>query len=319
MKRKNNFIWIVILLVVVAMGIYYVGRKHNNTKQKYDKNYINSELNKSKIENNDKNKKEKINIVDYSDCFEGISGGAIFYNTKNKEYNIYNKELIETRRSPCSTFKIVSTLIGLEKGVINSKESVMGYDGTNYPNKNWNKNLSLEEAFKESCVWYYKKLINKVDAKSVQNILDDLKYGNCDISEWEGDLKNGKGHLKNGKGHLNGFWLESSLQISPKEQVQTMAKIFEGDTNFKKEHINILKDIMKIDVNDKNINVYGKTGTGFDEKNKRVDAWFVGMLEREGDTYYFAIKSDDSNKEITGPKVKEIAINIIKKYYSVRE
>ncbi|HBF4995378.1 TPA: CDD family class D beta-lactamase [Clostridioides difficile] len=311
MKRKNNFIWIVILLVVVAMGVYYVGRKHNNTKQKHDKNHINSELNKSKIENNDKNKKEKINMVDYSDCFEGISGGAIFYNTKNKEYNIYNKELIETRRSPCSTFKIVSTLIGLEKGVINSKESVMGYDGTEYPNKNWNKNLSLEEAFKESCVWYYKKLIDKVDAKSVQNILDDLKYGNCDISEWEGDLKNGKGHL-------NGFWLESSLQISPKEQVQTMAKIFEGDTNFKKEHINILRDIMKIDVNDKNINVYGKTGTGFDEKNKRVDAWFVGMLEREDDTYYFAIKSDDSNKEITGPKVKEIAINIIKKYYSVR-
>ncbi|HBG3606520.1 TPA: CDD family class D beta-lactamase [Clostridioides difficile] len=317
MKRKKNFIWIAILLVGVVMVMYYVGKKHNDINQKTDKNYIKSELNKSelnksKIENNNKNKKEKINMVDYSDCFEGISGVAIFYNTKNKEYNIYNKELIETRRSPCSTFKIVSTLIGLEKGVINSKESVMGYDGTEYPNKNWNKNLSLEEAFKESCVWYYKKLIDKVDAKSVQNILDDLKYGNCDISEWEGDLKNGKGHL-------NGFWLESSLQISPKEQVQTMAKIFEGDTNFKKEHINILRDIMKIDVNDKNINVYGKTGTGFDEKNKCVDAWFVGMLEREGDTYYFAIKSDDSNKEITGPKVKEIAINIIKKYYSVRE
>ncbi|HGM1457336.1 TPA: CDD family class D beta-lactamase [Clostridioides difficile] len=317
MKRKKNFIWIAILLVGVVMVMYYVGKKHNDINQKTDKNYIKSELNKSelnksKIENNNKNKKEKINMVDYSDCFEGISGGAIFYNTKYKEYNIYNKELIETRRSPCSTFKIVSTLIGLEKGVINSKESVMGYDGTEYPNKNWNKNLSLEEAFKESCVWYYKKLINKVDAKYVQNILDDLKYGNCDISEWEGDLKNGKGHL-------NGFWLESSLQISPKEQVQTMAKIFEGDTNFKKEHINILRDIMKIDVNDKNINVYGKTGTGFDEKNKCVDAWFVGMLEREGDTYYFAIKSDDSNKEITGPKVKEIAINIIKKYYSVRE
>ncbi|HBG0880698.1 TPA: CDD family class D beta-lactamase [Clostridioides difficile] len=312
MKRKKNFIWIAILLVGVVMVMYYAVKKHNDINQKTDKNYIKSELNKSKIKNNDKNKKESVNIVDYSDCFEGISGGAIFCNTKNKEYNIYNKELIETRRSPCSTFKIVSTLIGLEKGVINSKESVMGYDGTDYPNKNWNKNLSLEEAFKESCVWYYKKLINKVDAKSVQNILDDLKYGNCDISEWEGDLKNGKGHL-------NGFWLESSLQISPKEQVQTMAKIFEGDTNFKKEHINILRDIMKIDVNDKNINVYGKTGTGFDEKNKREDAWFVGMLEREGDTYYFAIKSDDSNKEITGPKVKEIAINIIKKYYSVRE
>ncbi|HBF3756519.1 TPA: penicillin binding protein transpeptidase domain-containing protein, partial [Clostridioides difficile] len=195
MKRKKNFIWIAILLVGVVMVMYYAVKKHNDINQKTDKNYIKSELNKSKIKNNDKNKKESVNIVDYSDCFEGISGGAIFCNTKNKEYNIYNKELIETRRSPCSTFKIVSTLIGLEKGVINSKESVMGYDGTDYPNKNWNKNLSLEEAFKESCVWYYKKLINKVDAKSVQNILDDLKYGNCDISEWEGDLKNGKGHL----------------------------------------------------------------------------------------------------------------------------
>ncbi|CDT53737.1 hypothetical protein BN1095_550049 [Clostridioides difficile] len=54
MKRKNNFIWIVILLVVVAMGVYYVGRKHNNTKQKHDKNHINSELNKSKVENKKK-------------------------------------------------------------------------------------------------------------------------------------------------------------------------------------------------------------------------------------------------------------------------
>lgn len=309
MKRKKNFIWIAILLVGIVMVMYYVGKKHNDINQKTDKNYTKSELNKSEIKNNDNNKKERVNIVNYSDSFEGISGGAIFYSSKNQEYNIYNKDLIETRASPCSTFKIISTLIGLEKGVITSKESVMGYDGTNYPNKNWNKNLTLEEAFKESCVWYYKKLINKVDSKSVQSILDDLKYGNCDISEWEGDLKNGKGHL-------NGFWLESSLQISPKEQVQTMAKIFEGDTSFKKEHINILKDIMKIDVNDKNINVYGKTGTGFDGKNKRVDAWFVGMLESKGDTYYFAIKSDDSNKEITGPKIKEIAINIIKKYYS---
>ncbi|EQJ04180.1 penicillin-binding transpeptidase domain-containing protein [Clostridioides difficile] len=273
MKRKKNFIWIAILLVGVVMVMYYVGKKHNDINQKTDKNYIKSELNKSelnksKIENNNKNKKEKINMVDYSDCFEGISGGAIFYNTKNKEYNIYNKELIETRRSPCSTFKIVSTLIGLEKGVINSKESVMGYDGTEYPNKNWNKNLSLEEAFKESCVWYYKKLIDKVDAKSVQNILDDLKYGNCDISEWEGDLKNGKGHL-------NGFWLESSLQISPKEQVQTMAKIFEGDTNFKKEHINILRDIMKIDVNDKNINVMEKLEQ---DLMKKINVWMHGLL-----------------------------------------
>lgn len=106
-------------------------------------------------------------MVDYSDCFEGISGGVIFYNIKNKEYNIYNKELIEIRRLLCFIFKIVLILIGLEKGVINLKELVMGYDGIEYLNKNWNKNFSLEEVFKEFCVWYYKKLIDKVDVKFV--------------------------------------------------------------------------------------------------------------------------------------------------------
>ncbi len=40
--------------------------------------------------------------------------------------------------------------------------------------------------------------------------------------------------FKKWKGTFKWILLESSLQISPKEQVQTMAKIFEGDTNFKK-------------------------------------------------------------------------------------
>ncbi len=120
-EKKKNFIWTTILLVGIVMVMYYAGKKHNDINQKTDKNYIKSDLNKSEI-NNDNNKKERVNIVNYSDCFEGISGGAIFYNSRNQEYNIYNKDLIETRASPCSTFKIISTLIGLEKGVITSKK-----------------------------------------------------------------------------------------------------------------------------------------------------------------------------------------------------
>lgn len=57
-EKKKNFIWIAILLVGVVMVMYYVGKKHNDINQKTDKNYIKSELNKSKIENNDKNKKK---------------------------------------------------------------------------------------------------------------------------------------------------------------------------------------------------------------------------------------------------------------------
>lgn len=60
MKRKKNFIWIAILLVGVVMVMYYAVKKHNDINQKTDKNYIKSELNKSKIKNNDKNKKKAL-------------------------------------------------------------------------------------------------------------------------------------------------------------------------------------------------------------------------------------------------------------------
>ncbi|UDN62379.1 penicillin-binding transpeptidase domain-containing protein [Clostridioides sp. ES-W-0016-02] len=309
MKRKTSFILIIILLIIAFIAKHSMESNQKSKEQNIKSNNTNFKSNELDSKDSTQQKKDKVNVVDYSDCFKDISGGAVFYSSKNKEYNIYNKELIETRASPCSTFKIISTLIGLEKGIVNSKESVMGYNGTIYEIEDWNRNLNLEEAFKVSCVWYHRKLMNQVDAKFVQNTLDNLKYGNCDISEWEGNLKNGSKDL-------NGFWLESSLKISPKEQTQVLTKIFEGDTSFKKENINLLKDIMKIDTNDKKINVYGKTGTGFDEKKQCVDAWFVGMVENEDDTYYFAIKSDDSNKKIGGPKVKEIAIDIINNYYS---
>jgi bla regulator protein BlaR1 len=60
-----------------------------------------------------------------------------------------------------------------------------------------------------------------------------LDYGNCDISEWDGS---GMNSLLT----LNGFWLDSSLEILPKEQVDIIAKIFEGKTDFSKKNIKIL-------------------------------------------------------------------------------
>ena len=47
----------------------------------------------------------------------------------------------------------------------------------------------------------------------MQKELDKLQYGNCDISDWEGRL-----NTNNSNRALTGFWIESSLMISPKEQ-----------------------------------------------------------------------------------------------------
>ena len=62
----------------------------------------------------------------------------------------------------------------------------MEYNGTQYPIDEWNSDLRLQEAFQTSCIWYFRKVIDKVGKDEVQKELDTLVYGNCDISEWEG-------------------------------------------------------------------------------------------------------------------------------------
>ncbi|MFT4146538.1 MAG: penicillin-binding transpeptidase domain-containing protein [Mobilitalea sp.] len=242
-------------------------------------------------------------IRDYEECFDGFNGCAVIYNINENEYNFYNKEMCEIQTTPCSTFKIISTLMGLKNDVIDSVNSKMGYSGSNYPVTEWNSDVTLKEAFQYSCIWYYRKVIDKVGKESVQEQLDDLSYGNCDISSWEGSNSNSLPDL-------NGFWLESSLKISPTEQVKVLTLIFEGMTNYSAEDIKILKQIMKAD-NNEGIELYGKTGAGI-HKN----SWYVGFFIVNNNTHYFAVHLDDAAKSrVTGADAKQITLNIINKFF----
>lgn len=53
-----------------------------------------------------------------------------------------------------------------------------------------------------------------------------MDYGNCDVSKWEGEPINVQQEL-------NGFWLGSSLEITPMEMVNIVANIFQGKRNTK--------------------------------------------------------------------------------------
>lgn len=256
-----------------------------------------------------------IEEADYSDCFDGIKGCAVFWNSTDKLYCMYDKASCEERSSPCSSFKIISTLMGLESGIITSVDSTMNYDGTVYPNEEWNGNLNLKDAFQKSCIWYFRKVLDRLGKADVKKYLSHLEYGNQDISEWNGSGINQLAGKKSAKA-LNGFWLESSLQISPREQAEVLGKIFDGKSEFSQKNINILKKIMMVQKN-KEVTIFGKTGTGKNLSTGNSDnAWFVGMFETRYQRNYFAVRlKDESRKDINGPKAKEIALTIINKYY----
>lgn len=237
--------------------------------------------------------------VDYTEIFQSTQGCAAIFDASKNTYFLYNEDGCNTKVSPESTFKVISTLIGLHEGVIVSEESQMGYDGIKYPVNAWNADLSLEDAFQNSCVWYFRKVIDEVGQEIVQKNLEAINYGNGDISEWNG---NGINSFP----ELNGFWLDSSLKISPLEQIDVLRSIIDGESIFTEQEVKVLKNIMCI--GDSSFGkIYGKTGTGTEGT-----AWFIGFVEKtEGNTYFAIYLNGGNTNEVDGSKAKEIAINVL--------
>lgn len=175
-------------------------------------------------------------MLDLSSAFNSINGCAVLYSPSEYKYSLYNKDMAEQKVSPYSTFKIISTLIGMHNNIIKDENSTMNYNGTQYQNSEWNENLTLQKAFQTSCIWYFHQIINSVGEEKVKKELSELKYGNCDVSEWEGSMINPYEEL-------NGFWLGSSLKISPYEQVEVLSKIFEGKSFYDNENVEKLKKL----------------------------------------------------------------------------
>ncbi len=241
------------------------------------------------------------NEMDWSAAFRGVNGCAVIYLPAEEQYLFFHEEMCRQEVSPYSTFKIISVLSGLQNAVVADEFSTMEYDGTDYGNPEWNEDLTLEQAFQKSCVWYFRKVIDAVGKDEMQKELEALPYGNCDISEWSG------GNI-NPLPILNGFWLDSSLRISPMEQVQVLKKIFEGQSDYSDNNIEILKRIMLTDEDDAQ-KIYGKTGS-----SGNGEAWFVGFAETAGERKYFAVYLDDreQKEQVSGNKAKEIALEILK-------
>lgn len=171
---------------------------------------------------------EKEVDADYSQAFQGINGCAVVYVPEDNSSYFYNKEMCTEQASPYSTFKIISALMGLHNGVIADETSAMEYNGTQYYNSAWNKDLSLREAFQTSCIWYSRQVIDAVGSAEVKKELEELRYGNCNITEWEG------GDV-NPLPELNGFWLDSSLRISPGSRCRYLPEFLKAAAAIRKK------------------------------------------------------------------------------------
>lgn len=251
-----------------------------------------------------------ITETDWADYFEGINGTAVIYNPTRNSYQIYNQELALTQRSPCSTFKIISSLIALENGIIEPDNSTRTWSGEIFWNEEWNRDIDFSDAFHASCVWYFREVIDEIGKDTMQEELKKLEYGNCDISDWAGRL-----NTNNNNPVLTGFWLESSLLISPKEQAEVMQRIFGDHSDYSEKTLEQLKQVMLLpEQNETDISIYGKTGMG-KAYGIVVDSWYTGFADTTDDRIYFCVYlGETNNQNVSSAKAREIAIKIVSDY-----
>ena len=212
------------------------------------------------------------NVVyeDLGAYFKGYDGSFVLYNMKTDQYVIYNKDKSITRIAPDSTYKIYDALIGLELGIIKSGDTSMKWNGKANPYSVWDQDQTLESALKNSVNWYFQEIDKKAGKKQLYSYYKKISYGNYNLS-----------------GDISDYWMESSLRISPVEQVLLLKDFYTERLAFNDKNIKSVKNALKLSENNGKI-LFGKTGTGtLDGKN--VNGWFVGFVEKEDNVFIFAV------------------------------
>lgn len=226
-----------------------------------------------------------------------IEGTAVFLDLYSDKEIVYNSDLANARTTPCSTFKIWNTLIGVENNYINSEtDQFYKWDGEVRAIADWNKDLTLIEAFQCSCVPAYQLLAIKTGSSNMQKWIDRIGYGDRNISAG-----------------IDIFWLsrpnKKSIRISPKEQAILVKKLVNNKLEFADKSKQILEKAMLYKKTEQGT-IYGKTGSGqnIDDISGNNIGWFVGYVISKNGNYSFAclIKDKKASGSVARDMVEQI-------------
>lgn len=235
--------------------------------------------------------KKNCSNIDLSNYFGEYEGSFVLYDLKNDTWKIHDMERAALRIAPDSTYKIYNALFGLEENIISPEDSFMKWNGTQYPFEAWNTNQTLNSAMSSSVNWYFLSIDEQLGASSVQKYLHEIGYGNEDLGS-----------------DLSSYWMESSLKISPIEQVELLTKFQNNSLGFAPENIKAVTDALHISSSAFG-DFYGKTGTGR-VNGEDVNGWFIGFIKNANNTYFFATNIQ-SEQHTTGSKASDITLSIL--------
>jgi len=233
------------------------------------------------------NVKEDKNLTKYFDenkvegCFALMDNGT-------GQFTVHNLgRYRDSSYLPASTFKIVNSLIGLQTGKVSGDSMVIKWDGVQRGNEEWNRDLSMYQAFRVSSVPYYQEVARRIGKDTMQFWLDSLHYGTQKI-----------------KSAIDTFWLDNSLKITPDEQLGLVKRLYFDQLPFFKSYQEMVKKAMLFE-NNANYRLAYKTGWGSTEKGHPL-GWVVGWIEENQHPFFFVlnIESGDKNFDMKPVRIK---------------
>lgn len=220
----------------------------------------------------------------------GVEGCFGMLNNGENNFILYNlPRYRDSAYTPASTFKIVNALIGLQTGIITDENMVIKWDGVKRWNEDWNKDLTMKEAFAVSSVPWFQELARRIGRETMKRWIDSLGYGNRNIS-----------------GPIDSFWLNNRLKIKPDEELGLVKKLYFDQLPFFKRTQDIVQAVMLREQNS-NYKLYYKTGWGTLENGHDL-GWVVGWIEENRHPYFFVLNVETTQKD----RVPKIRLKLLK-------
>ena len=199
-----------------------------------------------------------------------------------------------TRVTPASTFKIALAVMGYDAGFLKDEHTPSLPFKKGYPDYGgdaWKQPTDPVRWLEYSVVWYSQQITQALGEKVLHEYAVKFGYGNADFS---GD-----------KGKNNGLqraWIASSLKISPREQVQFLAKLNNRQLPVDRRAMDMTANIVEKTQIVDGWTVHGKTGMAYPHRSgdtfdrEHPWGWFVGWAEKGNRTVVFARLVQDEKK-----------------------
>ena len=222
---------------------------------------------------------------------ENVKGTIVVLDGKTQTYQAFDSARAERRMSPASTYKVFNSLLALESGALNDERETIPWDGKPRRMKAWNAAMDLRTAFRVSCLPCYQEVSHKIPREYAQAKLNAVGYGNHTIGR-----------------AADAYWIDDSLQISAREQVDFLQRLARGTLPFSARTQDIVRQISIVEANADYV-LHGKTGWFVDKKPDI--GWWVGWLERDGNVTVIAMNMDMQG-DADGPKRARIVRSVLK-------